>query len=198
MSAAVTGHPLVCEQVPVSELRTYRHNPRQGDVAAIRSSLRVNGQYKPVVANRGTHTGRPGEVLAGNHTLMAARDEGWSDISVVWVDVDEDQAARIVLVDNRTSDLAGYDDRLLAELLATLPSLDGTGYDPGDLDALTALLQPHEHESGSDAAVLADTDRASWPVIRAQVPPEIHQRWSLVEGNDDAERVSTVLDLAGI
>lgn len=131
---------LVLEYRPVADLRTYHRNPRQGDTTAIADSLRVNGQYKPVVVNRGTHTGRPAEVLAGNHTLKAARDIGWDDLAVVWVDVDEDQAARIVAVDNRTGDLGGYDERLLAELLGDLDDLDGTGYTEADLAAMVDAL----------------------------------------------------------
>lgn len=149
---AVPTHQLTCEQTAVADLRTYHRNPRQGNVAVIRQSLVTNGQYKPIVANRGTHTGRPNEVLAGNHTLMAARDEGWSDIAVVWVDLDDDQCARIVLADNRTADLGEYDDRLLAELLADLPDLDGTGYDPGDLDKLAKDMLPDPGDADEDAA----------------------------------------------
>lgn len=135
------GLELTVEKVAVSELRTYHQNPRKGDVAAIRESLRVNGQYRPIVANRGTHTGRSNEVLAGNHTLMAARDEGWSAITVSWVDVDDDQCARIVAADNRLSDRGGYDERLLVELLSGLEDdLAGTGYEPGDLAALEKAL----------------------------------------------------------
>ncbi|SHL47528.1 site-specific DNA-methyltransferase (adenine-specific) [Pseudonocardia thermophila] len=125
---------------PTADLRLYHRNPRVGNTSRIAESLTVNGQYKPVVVNRGTHTGRPNEVLAGNHTLKAARDLGWETLAAVTVDVDDDQAARIVAADNRTSDLGSYDNRLLLELLTDLPNLDGTGYDPGDLDALEALL----------------------------------------------------------
>jgi ParB-like chromosome segregation protein Spo0J len=131
---------LVTEWFPVAELRTFHRNPRRGDPGVIAQSLTVNGQYKPIVVNRGTHTGRPLEVLAGNHTLIASRDLGWERIAGVTVDVDEDQAARIVAADNRTSDLAEYDERLLLELLAELPDLDGTGYDPGDLAELEKTL----------------------------------------------------------
>lgn len=104
--------------VPVSELRPYQGNPRRGDIEAIKESLETNGQYRPLVANR-----RTGEVLAGNHTLQAAKALGWPKIAVTWVDVDEEQAARIVLVDNRTNDLAGYDEAALADLLSGLPDL---------------------------------------------------------------------------
>lgn len=127
---------LTVTSYPVAELRTYVKNPRRHNIDAIKQSLTVNGQYRPIVVNAGTHTGRPYEVLAGNGTLTAARDLGWPTVDAVTVDVDEDQAARIVAADNRTSDLAEYDDRLLAELLGSLPTLDGTGYEPGDLDEL--------------------------------------------------------------
>jgi hypothetical protein len=75
-------------------------------------------------------------VLAGNHTLIAARDAGWADIAVCWVDVDDDQAARIVAADNRTADLGAYDEEVLAALLGDLTDLDGTGYTEADLAAL--------------------------------------------------------------
>ncbi len=130
------AHELTLESVPTAGLRTFHKNPRQGNVAVLVNSLRVNGQYKPIVVNRGTHTGRECEVLAGNHTLIAAREAGWEDISVVWVDVDEDHAARIVAADNRVADLGTYDEAVLADLLGGLPSLEGTGYADSDLAAL--------------------------------------------------------------
>lgn len=191
----MTEQPLAVEYVPVSELRTYHRNPRQGDTHAIASSLRVNGQYRPIVVNLGTHTGRANEVLAGNHTLMAARDLGWDAIAVVWRDLDDDQCARVVAADNRTADLGAYDERLLAELLGDLPDLDGTGYDPGDLDALVALLADGDAAERSDEDVLADTDRDGWPLIRCKVPPELHARWLAIDGHDDQDRVRQVLDL---
>jgi hypothetical protein len=139
---------LAVEYVPVAALHTYHRNPRHGDIAKIATSLQVNGQYRALAVNRGTHTGRPDEVLAGSHTLLAARDLGWGAVAVTYVDVDDDHAARIVLADNRTADVADYDDRLLAELLAELPDLDGTGYDPGDLDDLIQQLVADEAPTG--------------------------------------------------
>jgi len=117
--------------VPIGSLRPYARNPRRGDVGLIAESLERNGQYRPLVVNRPT-----GEVLAGNHTLLAARQLGWSEIAVTYVDVNDAQAQRIVLVDNRASDVAGYDDELLAELLKELPDLEGSGWDAHALDEL--------------------------------------------------------------
>lgn len=126
-------HELHTESRPVAELHTYHKNPRKGALKEIKESLTVNGQYKPIVVNRGSHTGRADEVLAGNHTLRAARDLGWPAIVCVHVDVDEDQAARIVLADNRVGDLGEYDNDLLADILDSLPDLGGTGYTDEDL-----------------------------------------------------------------
>ena len=165
---------------PTVDLRLYHRNPRIGNTSRIADSLRINGQYKPVVVNRGTHTGRPNEVLAGNHTLKAARDLGWDTIAAVTIDVDDDQAARIVAADNRTSDLGSYDDRLLLELLTDLPNLDGTGYDPGDIDALEAIL--NDTTDVDDLDTLADelsdgnTDDL-YPVLRLKIPPILMAAW---------------------
>lgn len=122
----------------VADLRTYHRNPRRGNTGAIAESLRVNGQYRPIVVNVGTFTGRADEVLAGNHTLIAARDLGWEQVATVSRDVDDDQAARIVAADNRTADLADYDQQVLAELLSDLDGLEGTGYTDKDLAELMA------------------------------------------------------------
>ena len=152
-----TGVPERLETVrlPVAELSPYYRNAHQGNVARIRQSLREHSQFKPIVVNRGTHTGRPNEVLCGSHTLLAARAEGWTELDAVVVDVDDDRAAKINLVDNpRTNhpeDL-DYDDRLLLEQLAELDDLTGAGYDPGDLDDLQALLEedlPHRSHDDS-------------------------------------------------
>ena len=64
-------------------------------------------------------------------------------VPVLWVDVDNARAVKILLADNRTNDLAGYDNKALTELLSDISNtdgLEGTGYDEADLDALIAEL----------------------------------------------------------
>lgn len=124
--------------VGVESVRPHPKNPRQGDVGAICESIEANGFYGAIVAQRST-----GFVLAGNHRLMAAKAQGLTEIPCVWVDVDDDRALRILLADNRTNDLASYDDTVLAALLSDLANtsdLVGTGYDGDDLDELIADL----------------------------------------------------------
>lgn len=119
----------------LSELQPYYRNARRGNVDAIAESLQVNGQYKPIIVNEGTQTGRPWEVLVGNHTVQAAEQIGLDKLDAVVIDVDDDRARRIVLADNRTADLATYDDALLADLLSEA-DLAGTGFSDADLDGL--------------------------------------------------------------
>lgn len=130
------------QQVATKELAFFHKNPRHGDIDTIAESLKVNGQYRAIVVNRGTHTGRPMEVLAGNHTLKAALKLGWDTIAAHIIDIDDQQAARIVLADNRTSDLATNDDEDILDLLESLDTLEGTGYTDADLaDMLDELTE---------------------------------------------------------
>ena len=87
-------HSLDVVRYHPNELNSFHQNPRRGDIDAIAQSLQVNGQYRPVVVNLGTHTGRPLEVLAGNHTLAAARKLKWQEVAATTVDVDDQAAAR--------------------------------------------------------------------------------------------------------
>src|SRR5215472_913879 len=133
--------------VPLDSLKPYSRNARKHDLETLRASLRHHGQYRPIVVRAGSN-----EILAGNGTWAAAKAEGWREIACTFVDVDDDQAARIVLVDNRSNDLAGYDEAVLADLLESLPTLDGTGYGQDDLDELLAKVRgPQEGLTDPDA-----------------------------------------------
>jgi len=121
--------------IPITDLRQYGANPRRGNVDAIAESLRINGQYRPVVVRRGTM-----EILAGNHTWLAAQQLGWTELAGTFVDCDDEQAKRIVLVDNRSNDVAGYDDAALLELLQSVEDLAGSGFSDADLEALMATV----------------------------------------------------------
>lgn len=137
---------LKVQSIKINELTKFEGNARKGNIALIAESLQKNGQFKPIVVNVGTHTGKTNEVLAGNHTLAAAESLGWEKIDVVFVDVDRDAALRIVLADNRSNDVASYDNDALLSLLHELPDLEGTGYSSKDLDELLGDLMGIEDD----------------------------------------------------
>ena len=121
-----------CETVQITNLIPYPANPREGDIGAIIESLEANGQYRPIVANK-----RTGHILTGNHTYQAAKALGWFEIAVSWVDVDEDQELKIVLIDNRTSDLATYDTvELKTHLVNSAGQFKGTGFQAEDVSEI--------------------------------------------------------------
>ena len=124
-------------RVSVDELVLFPGNPRRGWVEGIADGLRRYGQLRPAVVNR-----RNSEVLVGNHMLIAARQLGWEMLDVMWVDLDDDEARRLLLLDNRLSDVAEYDVQELLEMLSSVGDLDGTGYGQADLDELLDSLAP--------------------------------------------------------
>jgi ParB-like chromosome segregation protein Spo0J len=117
--------------VDIDSLIPWEPNPRDGDIGAISESLMVNGQYAPIVVQKSSN-----RILKGNHTWKAARWIGWNTIAVSMIDVDDAEAARIVLIDNRASDVAEYDGELLKRNLLELSSFEGTGFSPDDVDEI--------------------------------------------------------------
>jgi ParB-like nuclease domain len=121
---------------PVGSLRTLPGNPRRGDVQAVKRSLERFGQRKPIVARD------DGTVIAGNHTLLAARELGWPEIAVVGTNDDDATAKAYALADNRTSELGTFDMEDLAAMTAEIQAADPallTAASFTDTD-LTALL----------------------------------------------------------
>lgn len=125
------------ESVPVGKLTPHPDNANVGAKARIAESMDVNGFYGACIVQRST-----GFILAGNHRWEVAVEEGATEVPVLWVDVDDEHAKRIMAVDNPTN-RAGYtDDERLASLLSSFgpENLRGTGYQREDLDALLAKL----------------------------------------------------------
>lgn len=187
-----------------AELALFHKNPRVGDVDAIAASLRAHGQYKPVVVNRGTHTARPLEVLAGNHTVKAFRqlaerfpsEDRWQSVDCWVVDVDDDRASRIVAADNRTAEVGSFDDAMLAEMLEGLPDLEGTGYNDHDLSLLQNMTG-----SAPDLDDLADDygepqEGDSNTTVKLSLSPELASQWAdhRRECSTDTEAIESLLD----
>ena len=137
------------ERLATEDLLEYPGNARRGDVEVLVESLKVNGQYRPIIVQKGTNY-----VLAGNHLLRASRVLGWDEIEAVVVDVDEQAALKIVLADNRTADLGDYNDDRLQDLLKMLDDFEGTGYSEADLEELDRIGKPEvEDEPEMEFAV---------------------------------------------
>jgi site-specific DNA-methyltransferase (adenine-specific) len=105
-------------KISITELSLDPRNARkhsQRNLDAIAASLEKFGQRKPIVVHRGV-------ILAGNGTLEAAKTLGWTEIDVAEVpdDWDDDTAKAYALADNRTAELAEWDESELAKQLLEL------------------------------------------------------------------------------
>lgn len=126
--------PSVCRTVAIDAVHQHPENARRQDVEAIKASIRANGFYGRLIVWK-----KDDSILVGNGRWQAAKELGFTAVPVEVVDVDERAAIRMLAVDNRTSDLAGYHDQKLASLLKNLMTegdLEGAGYKPDDLDAV--------------------------------------------------------------
>lgn len=146
---------------PVGNLEMLPGNPRRGDVLAVARSYRRFGQRKPVVAKlTGEKDGFPtGIVEAGNHQLMAARDElEWDSLAVVFVDEDMVEAEAFAIADNHTGQMGpGIDEEALYAMLSRVAAstedalLAATGYTPNDVLAMMARTTEPEPERPASA-----------------------------------------------
>lgn len=133
--------------VPLSKLVPYvnnarTHSPEQ--INKLRSSLREFGFINPVIIDRNYG------VIAGHGRILAAKEEGISEVPCVFADhLTEAQKKAYIIADNRMAMDAGWDEELLRVEIEALQAeafdLSLTGFDDKELADLFA------DETGSDA-----------------------------------------------
>jgi hypothetical protein len=109
--------------IPIDKIQEHPQNPNKGDTDAIGESISANGWYGACIVQKST-----GHILAGNHRYREAKSKGAKEIPVIYRDVDDETAIRILLADNEIARKGVYDPELLTTLLEGLESLDGTGW----------------------------------------------------------------------
>lgn len=134
---------------PISALEFDPKNARKHsarNLEAIGEALAGFTQRKPIVVNR-----RGMIVEAGNGTLEAARamiaqgDPRWNMLAQVLVDDDPETATGYGIADNRTAELAEWDQDVLGELLHELEEADalaGAGWNDEELAGLYDAINP--------------------------------------------------------
>lgn len=132
------------ELITLSSLRLDPNNARRHDkknLEAIKGSLSLFGQRKPIVVS-GDNT-----IVAGNGTVEAARELGWTEIYVARIPHDwtPEQIKAYALADNRTAELAEWDAKILADQLI---ELDAVGWDVSEFgfEPLEPPVDPEDEE----------------------------------------------------
>jgi site-specific DNA-methyltransferase (adenine-specific) len=142
----------------IADLTPDPENARQHDeknLKAIQGSLKEFGQRKPIVITEAN------VIVAGNGTVLAAKNLGWETIEAVRVPADwsKDQVKAFALADNRTAELAAWSPEVLA---AQLLELDEAGFEI--------------EEFGFEKIEVAEEPRE---IVEDEVPESAPQRSSL-------------------
>jgi ParB-like nuclease domain len=124
------------ESLTLDPANARKHSAK--NLESIKNSLKEFGQQKPIVV------GPDGTVIAGNGTLEAAKSIGWKNIIVARTDLTGKRAAAFAIADNRTGELADWDEKQLADTLRAIAD-DGasaaTGFSADDFSALVERLK---------------------------------------------------------
>ena len=140
-----------------------KHGERNLD--AIKASLRRFGQQKPIVIDA------KGIVVAGNGTLAAAKALGWTEIDAVKTDLEGINATAFAIADNRTAELAEWDEDALDATISSLKiagvPLEDIGFTANELGKLNA---ENETKKKTEAKLVAVRE------VIAECKDEIEQK----------------------
>ena len=166
--------------IEVAVIHEHPQNPRKGDDKTVAESVSRSGFFGAILVQRST-----GHILAGNTRFRVMRDEGHDTIPGFWIDCDDDTATRILLADNRTSDLAFYDDEALFGLLQHLvdaDGLEGTGYDRAAYELLMQSVEQNDIVGGIRQGMTPDDriDEYNQLDIRSIILPYEALRYEVV------------------
>lgn len=153
---------------PLSKITEADRNVKDHDIGAIHESMNRFGFTSPLLMNEATQ-----KLVAGHGRVEALRqkkqfgedppknievnENDWlvPIIRGVYFD-NEEEAQAYLLADNRLTELGGWNTTALVEELQRLAessSLEGTGFDDADLDALMKEYESTS-EDGSDSSLL--------------------------------------------
>lgn len=187
-SGMVQFHPaLEPFLVDIDRVACHPENYNNGDVDAIVASVETDGFYNVIKVQAST-----GYIVAGNHSWMACKELGAEKIPVVYLDITDEVARRMLIKDNWIASLAKPDHgQMLAliERINTESGLYGTGVAETDLKNLRALAQmTNEHD-----------EFGQWPTICVTVPPATRKAYfEMTESAiGDRERLELLMMLAG-
>jgi ParB-like chromosome segregation protein Spo0J len=135
------------KKVELKDINLDPRNTRKHDeknIKVIKESLEKFGQYRPFVIQK------EGMIIrVGNGMYQAMQELGIKEADAVIIDLNDDEATALSIIDNRSSELATWDNDLLAECLKDMPDnlLNITGFDSEDLKGILDGLNSDFNEN---------------------------------------------------
>ena len=137
---------LAIEYMAIADLTPDPKNPRvhsKKQVRQIAESIRVFGFNVPVLIDSQS------QIVAGHGRVQAGKSLGITEVPTIRLEhLTEAQINAFMIADNRLTEIAAWDNRLLGEQLKLLSeleldfSLDVTGFEMGEIDLLIEGLTP--------------------------------------------------------
>jgi hypothetical protein len=168
------GRRLAVRYSPIAALRLDPQNPRlhsRKQVRQIAKSIASFGFNVPVLVDAEQ------SVIAGHGRVLAAKELGWDEVPVIALEhLDAAQQRAFQIADNRLTENAAWDDRLLAEQLKELSilnlsfDLEATGFDIGEIDLRIESL---------DKKPQPDDPADQVPVVQKQAVSQTGDLWQL-------------------
>jgi len=144
----------------IEELNRDPANPRlhsKKQIRQIAESIKIFGFNVPILVDR------HGNVICGHGRLLAARELGWTEVPTLCLEhLSPAQARAFMITDNRLTEIATWDDRLLAQQLKDLSllgldfSLEVTGFEMGEIDLRINSLEDKPSQEDDPADVLPE------------------------------------------
>src|SRR5712675_3052367 len=141
---------------PIHEVKPDPKNPRvhsKKQIRQIAASIKAFGFNVPILIDR------EGNVVCGHGRLSACRELGWSEVPTLCLDhLTPAQARAFMIADNRLTEIASWNDKLLAEQLKDLSllgldfSIEVTGFEIGEIDLRIAALDDMPGQADNDPA----------------------------------------------
>lgn len=160
----------------IGELKPYENNPRHNDMAvdAVAASIQQFGFKNPVIIDK------DGVIVAGHTRYKAAKKLGITDIPCISADdLSDEQIKAFRLADNKTAELAEWDEDLLGKEMQGIINIDMSqfGFSVGE-DELGEEMQDDGSDGGNVGA------GGEWKCKCCKVP----KRYRRAEPNATATR----------
>lgn len=185
--------------VPIDSITPHPDNPRlHTSRSLVVDSIATHGTYKPLIVQKSTN-----HIIAGNGTWDVLVEAGYKEVAVTFVAVNDLQAKAIMLADNRTAETSAYNEIALAEILAEMPDLKGTGWTPEAAEDILQLIQGPDDmdELVGDTDDYDPDDPDAWPRISIPLSPRIYGAYIDIASDHDGnhtEALTWLMEKAGI